>query len=82
MNMNKIQIANYLSEMYTVDVVKVHTVIFQGKWRPQGQYVRKMKKRPDWKKAMVTITEPFSFPTFKEAGVGAHEGEQTYVPAE
>jgi len=62
LNMNKIQIKDYIEEIYKVPVVRVNTSIFIGKLRVsrKGHYY----KRPDWKKAIVTLTQPFTMPEF------------------
>ncbi len=62
LNMNKIQIKSYLEEIYRVPVMNVNTAIYLGKKRltSKGFYY----KRPDWKKALVTLTQPFKIPEF------------------
>lgn len=51
---NKVQIKQALEEIYKVKVEKINTMSMLGKWRR----VRLVEgKRPDWKKAVVTLKE-------------------------
>lgn len=51
-NANKIEIKKAIEEIYKVKVDKVNTINVLGKWRR----VRLVEgKRPDWKKAIVTL---------------------------
>jgi large subunit ribosomal protein L23 len=60
LNMNRIQIKNYLEELYGVTILKVNTAICIGK-RTIDQYGRyKLKK--DYKKAYVRTADGFNFP--------------------
>lgn len=53
-NANKIQIKRAVEEIYKVKVKGVNTINVLGKWRK----VRLVEgKRPDWKKAVVTLKE-------------------------
>lgn len=63
LTMNKIQIKDYLEEIYRVPVVRVNTAIYLGKTRKNklGFYY----KRPDYKKAFVKIEGSFEFPELK-----------------
>jgi len=65
MKMNKIMIANYLEEIYKVNVTKVNTMVYLGKTKYLDQSRRRTFKKPDWKKAIVTTAEEFSMPEFK-----------------
>lgn len=60
LNMNRIQVKDYLEELYGVSVVKVNTTIVVGK-RKLDRYYRYVKEA-DWKKAYVRTTDSFSFP--------------------
>lgn len=51
---NKLEIAEAVSDGFNVDVIDVHTMIVKGKTR---RYGRRIAKRPDWKKATVTLAE-------------------------
>ena len=51
---NKIEIAKAVVELFGVKVAKVNTINVNGKYRRQGI---KGGYTPDWKKAMVTLTE-------------------------
>lgn len=51
---NKTEIANAVSSVFGVEVVEVRTAIMRGKIKRRG---RNMGKRPNWKKAMVTLAE-------------------------
>mmetsp|Transcript_27359 Transcript_27359/g.38702 ORF Transcript_27359/g.38702 Transcript_27359/m.38702 type:complete len:134 (-) Transcript_27359:234-635(-) len=65
MKFNKLQIANYLEEIYKVKVLKVNTLITIGKtkmYQGENYGYGRMYKLADWKKAYVTITEPFEWP--------------------
>ncbi len=52
MDATKQEIAAAVSEVFKVDVVAVNTTKVHGKTRRLG---RKIGRRPDWKKAVVTI---------------------------
>jgi large subunit ribosomal protein L23 len=50
----KQEIAEAVAEAFKVDVVDVNTMTVRGKERRLG---RRIGRRPDWKKAIVTIAE-------------------------
>lgn len=58
--MNKVQIRNYLEQIYKVRIRRIGTLILTGKIRRNklGFYV----KRPDQKRAYVKFYEDFTFP--------------------
>ena len=49
---NKIEIKDAVEKIFKVKVQSVRTANFHGKKRRQGRYVG---RRPDWKKAYVTL---------------------------
>lgn len=49
---NKIEIRKAVELIFKVDVLKVRTIRMEGKRKRVGRY---RTKRPDWKKAIVTI---------------------------
>jgi large subunit ribosomal protein L23 len=51
---NKQQIKQAIEEVFSVSVVKVHTMNIRGKLRRRGQ---KLGYTADWKKAIVTLAE-------------------------
>ena len=51
---NKIEIAHAVEELFDVNVAKVNTVSVRGRFKRMG---RNEGYRPDWKKAIVTLTE-------------------------
>ncbi len=51
---NKIEIAKAVEEIFGVKVAKVNTMNMRGKVKRQGRYPE--GRRPDWKKAMITLT--------------------------
>lgn len=51
---NKTEIKNALEKIFGVKVEKVNTMNMVGKVKRQGVHIG---KRPDWKKAIVTLTE-------------------------
>ena len=51
---NKIEIAHAVEELFDVKVSKVNTVSVRGRFKRMG---RNEGYRPDWKKAIVTLTE-------------------------
>lgn len=53
-NANKIEIKNALVELFGVEVADVHTINVKGHEKRMG---RNVGFRPDWKKAVVTLTE-------------------------
>ncbi len=52
----KIDVANAVSTMFDVKVSKVNIMNYDGKKKRAGK-THKMGKRPDWKKAIVTLSE-------------------------
>ena len=50
---NKIEIAKAVEEIFDVKVAKVNTISVKGKEKRMGRYTG---FRPDWKKAIVTLT--------------------------
>ena len=53
-DVNKIEIKRAVEQAFGVKVKTVNTMIILGKVKRQGVHVG---KRPDWKKAIVTLTE-------------------------
>ncbi len=53
-DVNKIEIRKAIEEVFGVKVQKVNTMNVLGKVKRQGVHVG---KRPDWKKAVVTLTQ-------------------------
>jgi len=65
MTFNKFQIKNYLEEIYKIKVLKVNTLIMVGKTKTymgQNKGYGRMYKKPDFKKAYVTLDEVFEWP--------------------
>jgi large subunit ribosomal protein L23 len=54
MDAGKIEIKKAVEEIFGVKVVKVNTIKLPGKWKRMGVHVG---KRPDVKKAVVTVSE-------------------------
>ena len=61
---NKIEIKDAVEAIFKVKVESVRTANFHGKKRRQGRYVG---RRPDWKKAYVTLKEGEKMIEFSEA---------------
>jgi large subunit ribosomal protein L23 len=68
MKFNKYQIKNYLEQIYKVKVTRVNTLIMKGKSKQSAKDGSPTKPK-DFKKAYVTITEPYSYPSI---GRGSH----------
>jgi large subunit ribosomal protein L23 len=51
---NKIEIKKAVEAVFKVKVDNVHTIRMKGKRRRYGRW---LSKRPDWKKAVVTLAE-------------------------
>ena len=51
---NKIEIAHAVEQLFDVNFAKVNTVSVRGRFKRMG---RNEGYRPDWKKAIVTLTE-------------------------
>lgn len=51
-NANKIEIKNAIEHIFAVKVINVNTIRMMGKPKRLGKY---SGKRPDWKKAIVTL---------------------------
>jgi large subunit ribosomal protein L23 len=54
LNANKTEIAKAVKAVFNVDVIEVRTAIMRGKIKRRG---RNVGKRPNWKKAMVTLAQ-------------------------
>lgn len=52
MKSNKIEVKNAVEELFDVRVIDVNTMVVRGK---PGRIGRKTTKRPNWKKAIVTL---------------------------
>ncbi len=61
MRANKIEIRKAVEKIYHVKVTTVHTQIVRGKMKRQG---RSVGKRPNWKRAIVTLAEGSSIDFF------------------
>jgi large subunit ribosomal protein L23 len=61
---NKIEIKDAVEKMFKVKVESVRTATFHGKKRRQGRYTG---RRPDWKKAYVTLKPGEKMIEFSEA---------------
>lgn len=51
---NKIEIKQAIESLFKVSVLEVNTIAMRGKRKRLGRFVG---KRPDWKKAVVTLKE-------------------------
>jgi large subunit ribosomal protein L23 len=60
---NKIEIKNAVEKIFKVKVQSVRTANFHGKKRRQGRYTG---RRPDWKKAYVTLKQGEKMIEFSE----------------
>ena len=60
---NKIEIKDAVEKLFKVKVQSVRTANFHGKKRRQGRYTG---RRPDWKKAYVTLKEGEKMIEFSE----------------
>lgn len=63
-NANKTEIKNAIEAIFGVKVAKVNTMNMKGKTKRMGRFEG---KRPDWKKAIVTLTEDSKNIEFFEA---------------
>ncbi len=61
---NKVEIKDAVEKIFKVKVESVRTATFHGKKRRQGRY---SGRRPDWKKAYVTLKEGEKMIEFSEA---------------
>ncbi|MFC1682659.1 50S ribosomal protein L23 [Candidatus Zixiibacteriota bacterium] len=59
---NKIEIKNAIQEIFNVQVASVRTIRMPGKKKRMGRFEG---KRPDWKKAVVTLKEGESIELFE-----------------
>jgi large subunit ribosomal protein L23 len=54
MDANKIEIRQAVEKIYSVKVTSVHTQVMRGKIKRVG---RSVGKRPNWKKAIISLAE-------------------------
>jgi len=66
LNYAKPQIKNYLQQIYGVRVLKVSTIIQHSDRSKMNLQTRRLKHAKDFKKAMVTLDEPFTYPNVVE----------------
>ncbi len=59
---NKIEIRKAVESQFNVQVKKVSTVNLKGKIKKMGRY---QGRRPNWKKAIITLHEGFSIDFFE-----------------
>ena len=67
---NKIQIRQAVEELFDVKVTSVNTLVQRGKVKRVG---RRSLKRPNWKKAIVTLREGDDIQFFEESEDEAEE---------
>ena len=53
-NANKVEIRKTIEKMFKVSVLNVRTLKIRGKVKRMGRF---MGRRPDWKKAVITLKE-------------------------
>ena len=61
---NKIEIKQAVEKLFKVDVITVNTMTVKGKVKRMGRFTG---KRPDWKKAIVTLKEGQTLPFLEGA---------------
>ena len=61
-NANKIEIRKAIEKVFSVTVVKINTIRMKGKPKRMGKYEG---RRPDWKKAIVTLQADQTIPDFE-----------------
>ena len=61
-NANKIEIKKAIEKVFSVKVVKINTIRMKGKPKRMGKYEG---RRPDWKKAIVTLQADHKIPDFE-----------------
>ncbi|KAJ1938417.1 mitochondrial 54S ribosomal protein YmL41, partial [Linderina macrospora] len=71
LNVNKLDVKDYLSHMYNVTVTDVRTAVLPGKWTV-NRFTGQKERTARTKKAIVTIKEDFEYP--KEADINADFG--------
>jgi len=59
---NKIEIKKAIERIFSVVVSDVNTMQMRGKIKRMGRF---SGKRPDWKKAIVTLKKGYSIPDFE-----------------
>jgi large subunit ribosomal protein L23 len=64
MRANKIEIRKAVEKIYQVKVMTVHTQIVRGKMKRMG---RNVGKRPNWKRAIVTLAQGATIDFFAAA---------------
>lgn len=61
---NKLQIRSAIEKKFEVKVISIRTILIRGKMRRYGRFVG---KRPDWKKAIVTLQKGQTIELFEHA---------------
>ncbi len=59
---NKIEIKKAIEKIFSVVVTDVNTIRMNGKIKRMGRFEG---KRPDWKKAIVTLKKGYTIPDFE-----------------
>lgn len=58
---NRIEIKHAVEELFKITVTKVNTMNYRGKRKPERS-MRRLGKRADWKRAVVTVAEGQEIP--------------------
>jgi len=67
-NSNKIEIRQEIEKRFEVKVTKIQTMVIQGKMRQQMTRAGRFHgRRPDWKKAIVTLVDGDKIDLFENA---------------
>ncbi|KAI8319198.1 hypothetical protein GQ54DRAFT_238209, partial [Martensiomyces pterosporus] len=61
LNVNKLDIKDYLTHIYSVNVTDVRTTVFPGKWTI-NRFTGQKERTSRTKKAIVTTKEEFEYP--------------------
>jgi large subunit ribosomal protein L23 len=59
---NKVEIKHAIEQLFKVSVLEVHTVQLRGKVKRLGRF---QGRRPDWKKAIVSLKEGHSIELYE-----------------
>jgi large subunit ribosomal protein L23 len=70
---NRIEIKKAVEQMFDVEVVDVNTLVQRGKQKRMG---RGTAKRPNWKKAIVTLAEGDDIQFFDESEAAESEKQE------
>mmetsp|Transcript_20631 Transcript_20631/g.24783 ORF Transcript_20631/g.24783 Transcript_20631/m.24783 type:complete len:115 (-) Transcript_20631:723-1067(-) len=74
-SVGKVQIKRFLQSVYDLDVMKVHTINYEGKKKRDRLNPMLSRRDPDWKQVYVVLANPIDLPDHVKAKIESQESE-------